>query len=112
MTRALLIFAVTASGCVAAPEAARDGGTRCTRLEDCNQGASCGSVRLCVLGYCAVDTVYTVCAEAGADAPPLAECLSWSDCNPAGACGLVRACRAGQCERDAATMSAPCDAGR
>lgn len=115
MTRRWITLAllVAATACVAAPEAARDGGTRCTRNEACNQGATCGELHLCVLGYCAVDTVYTVCTDGGADVTQLAECLTWVDCNPANACGTVFGCRAGRCERDVPTQPAPCvDAGR
>ena len=57
----LLALALTA--CVSAPEAARTGGVACRRDDDCNGGATCGRLRLCVLSYCAEDEVFRVCPD-------------------------------------------------
>ncbi len=63
--RWILLLALTLAACVSAPEAVRDGGVRCARDEDCNGGASCGPIRLCVLNYCAEDEVFRVCPDGG-----------------------------------------------
>ena len=62
MRRWTLILVMLA-GCVKPPEAMRDGGVHCQHDEDCNGGATCGELKLCVLGYCAQDTVFRVCAD-------------------------------------------------
>ena len=53
---------------MAAPEAGRDGGVRCVTDDDCNGGATCGRVHLCVLQYCTADTVLRVCGDGGVPA--------------------------------------------
>ena len=58
-----MVLALTLAACVAPPEAVRDGGVRCTADEDCNGGATCGRLKLCVLNYCAQDEVFRVCAD-------------------------------------------------
>lgn len=61
--RFLLLLTLATAACVAAPEASRTGGARCTRDEDCNAGATCGRLKLCVLNYCAEDEVFRVCPD-------------------------------------------------
>jgi hypothetical protein len=61
--RWLLLLALTTAACVSAPEATRDGGVRCARDEDCNAGATCGRLKLCVLNFCAEDEVFRVCPD-------------------------------------------------
>ncbi|MCS6799280.1 MAG: hypothetical protein NZ898_12265 [Myxococcota bacterium] len=48
------LFASLASGgCPREPEVpARGPGQACERLEDCNDGARCGALRLCIDGRC------------------------------------------------------------
>ena len=61
--RWLLVLVLALAACVSPPDAARDGGTRCGTDDDCNGGATCGDLRLCVLSYCTEDTVFRVCAN-------------------------------------------------
>ena len=61
--RWILLLALATAACVAAPEASRAGGVRCARDEECNAGATCGRLKLCVLSYCAVDEVFRVCPD-------------------------------------------------
>lgn len=63
LRRWMLLLALTITACVSPPEAARDGGVRCARDEDCNSGAACGRLRLCVLNFCADDEVFRVCPD-------------------------------------------------
>ncbi|MBX3271867.1 MAG: hypothetical protein KF729_16485 [Sandaracinaceae bacterium] len=47
------LAALTLSGCPRTPEAPGPGtGTPCEQLDDCNPGATCGALRLCVSGFC------------------------------------------------------------
>lgn len=59
----MLVLTLAAVGCVSAPEATRSGGETCRRDEDCNGGATCGRLKLCVLNYCAEDEVFRVCPD-------------------------------------------------
>jgi hypothetical protein len=63
--RWMLLIALAVPACVSGPEATRVGGVACSRDEDCNNGASCGRLRLCVLNYCAEDEVFRVCPDGG-----------------------------------------------
>jgi hypothetical protein len=105
----MLVAALAA--CVAKPEATRSGGTACRRDEDCNGGASCGELALCVQGFCAEDTVFRVCADGGyRDAQGTSECITYVSCNTA-ACGALVACVGGRCDESAPRVNVPCDAG-
>jgi hypothetical protein len=65
LRRSILLLALASAACVAAPEATRSGGVRCARDEECNAGATCGRLRLCVLNFCAEDEVFRVCPDGG-----------------------------------------------
>lgn len=111
MRAAILLALLACSACVAKPEATRDGGTPCTREEECNRGTLCGEVRLCVQGFCADDTVLRACPDGGyPDAAAVGECVTWVSCNTA-SCGDLVACRAGRCDPSAPPVVVPCDAG-
>ena len=62
----VLVWLAVGAGCVAAPDATRDGGVQCRTDDDCNPGVACGRVHLCVLRYCAEDTVLRVCVDGAA----------------------------------------------
>jgi len=63
LRRFVLLLALASAACVSAPQATRTGGDACQRDEDCNGGAACGRLKLCVLSYCAVDEVFRVCPD-------------------------------------------------
>ncbi len=107
----LALALVTAQGCVAKPEATRDGASPCRRDEDCNGGALCGEIALCVQGYCADDTVFRACTDGGyPDALRPSECVTWVSCNTA-TCGALVSCVEGLCDETAPRVVIPCDAG-
>jgi hypothetical protein len=103
------------AGCPSPPEATRDGGTPCSTESDCNPpGTTCGAIRLCVLNFCAEQTVVRACPDgAYPDSGVMpGECFEYGDCNPPGACGLVVSCIDFRCARDAEPLMIPCtDAG-
>jgi hypothetical protein len=48
-----LVVAVGLAGCPREPNAPDPGmGTPCESLEDCNDGVTCGELKLCVDGFC------------------------------------------------------------
>lgn len=63
LRRSVLLVAFVLAGCVSGPEAQRNGGAACRRDEDCNGGATCGRLRLCVLNFCAEDEVFRACPD-------------------------------------------------
>jgi len=96
-------------GCVSPPEATREGGDPCVTEADCNPNGLCGPVRLCVLGYCAQDTVFRACPDGGyRDASPVGECLTYINCNAA-TCGALVPCVNNRCDRTAPPVRVPCD---
>ena len=47
------VLALVASGCPRTPDAPEPGmGTPCEQISDCNPGATCGALSLCVAGFC------------------------------------------------------------
>lgn len=105
-----MVIAMCAS-CVSKPEATRDGGTACTRDQDCNDGVLCGEIALCVQGFCAADTVFRACADGGyPDAVRPIECVTYVSCNTA-TCGDLIACVGGRCDERAPRVPVACDAG-
>ncbi|MEZ4389753.1 MAG: hypothetical protein R3A48_01555 [Polyangiales bacterium] len=109
----VLAFLVTAGGCVAAPEAGRDGGTPCVAESDCNDGATCGLLRRCVAGACSDDRTLRACPDGRyPDASTaVGECLTYIDCNRI-LCGALIPCVGLRCDPRAPTLNIPCgDAG-
>ena len=103
---------VAALGCVAAPEAQRNGATACQADQDCNHASRCGDIHLCVDGYCAADTIFRVCADGGYPeaGTVVGECLTYLNCNPT-TCGVLVPCVSSRCDRTAAPLFIPCDGG-
>jgi len=96
-------------GCVAAPEAARDGGTSCVSESQCNGGATCGTLRLCVAGACSDDRVFRACPDGRyPDAgTAVGECLTYVDCNRL-FCGALIPCIGLRCDTNAPALIIPC----
>lgn len=96
-------------GCVGAPEAARDGGTSCVAESECNGGATCGSLRLCVAGACSDDRVFRACPDGRyPDAgTAVGECLTYVDCNRL-VCGALIPCIGLRCDTRAPALIIPC----
>ena len=61
--RWITLLALTLTACISPPEATRHGGVACRRDEDCNAGATCGLLKLCVQNFCAEDEVFRVCED-------------------------------------------------
>ncbi len=99
-------------GCVAPPEAGRDGGTRCQRDEQCNNGATCGLVRPCILGYCAENPTFRACGDGGYPdgGMPVGQCLTYVDCNTQ-TCGSLVACQNNRCDPNAPRVEVSCTDG-
>jgi len=106
---ALVVLGV---GCVSPPEATREGAQPCVTEAQCNPEGLCGPVRLCVLGYCAVDTVFRPCPDGGyRGGMGVGECITYLNCNAA-SCGPLVACVNNRCDRSAPAIQVPCsDAG-
>ena len=90
----LSALSLTMSACPPMTEAARDGGTMCNSAAQCNaSGATCGTIRQCVAGFCSDTTTVVACRDGGyPDAGVVGNCATYEDCNPAPACGNVIAC--------------------
>jgi hypothetical protein len=61
------LSALFLGGCPRTPDAPEPlTGTPCEQLSDCNEGVSCGAMRLCVDGYCeAGASLMRPCREGG-----------------------------------------------
>ncbi len=105
-------WVVGIGGCVAAPQAGRSGGTSCNGDVDCNPGAACGEIHLCVQGFCAEDAVFRVCVDGGYPdtGGTVGQCITYVDCNVA-TCGPVVPCISGVCEPTATPLYIPCGDG-
>jgi hypothetical protein len=101
------------TGCPQTMEAVRDGGTACTSVAQCNPpGMTCGSIHLCVQGFCTDSTTVLACREGGyPDSGPSGNCATYEDCNPAPACGSVIPCINFLCDPTAPPLSIPCADG-
>ena len=71
LRRLAIVLALALTGCprqVTAPEPM--GTTPCRQLTDCNPGASCGALRLCVEGFCEAEpSLVRPCPHEGQPVP-------------------------------------------